>query len=63
MNPASQLLAPQNAKEITVDDLCKHLKISADIKAIPLVSSALEALKNSPLLAGGVIPKVLLLIH
>lgn len=59
MNPnPAQIPAPNARREITTDDLCKHFKLNATIKALPLIVSALDLLKTSPLLADGVIPKV-----
>jgi hypothetical protein len=60
MNPPEITAAPIERGETTIDDLCKHFKLNADIKALPLVVSVLEVLKTSPLIVDGVIPKVCL---
>lgn len=44
--------------KITVEEICKFLKLNSDIQKDPLVETALSLLRNSPLLVNGVFPKV-----
>ncbi len=48
---------PHGAK-ISVEELCKFLRLNATIQKDPLVDNALSLLRSSPLLVNGVFPKV-----